>query len=173
MPMKSLLLSAALLLAAVLAARAQTADIADTGEETPPPGSTLIQSDELQMDQVTHIAVFRGNVVVTGTNFSMKCQEMTVNFDKAGKVDTILSKGDVEVVQPGRVTHSGQAFYTRGDDKFVLTDQPVIIDNKNKVSAPKIIIYRTKQSMYTEGRTTTVISEGNAFSSTPPDNGQK
>jgi lipopolysaccharide transport protein LptA len=172
--MKFPLLFAALLMMAVPAARAQTADIADTGEETPAPGNTLIQSDELHMDQVTHIAVFTGNVVVTGTNFSMKCQEMTVNFDKEGKVDTILAKGDVEIVQPGRVTHSGQAVYTRDDDKFVLTDQPSIIDNKNKVAAPKIIIYRTKQSMYTEGRTDTIISQGNAFSSNPPaDNGQK
>ncbi len=172
--MKLLLLTAVLLIMGLPTAFAQTPDIADTGEETPAPGNTLIQSDELHMDQVTHIAVFTGNVVVTGTNFSMKCQEMTVNFDKAGKVDTILSKGDVEIVQPGRVTRSGQAVYTRDDDKFVLTDQPSIIDNKNKVAAPKIIIYRTKQSMYTEGRTSTVISQGNAFSSNPPaDNGQK
>jgi lipopolysaccharide transport protein LptA len=170
--MKPFLLFAVLLLAAALAGRAQTTD-PDTDEETPAPGSTLIQSDELHMDQVTHIAVFTGNVVVTGTNFSMKCQEMTVNFDKDGKVDTILSKGDVEVVQPGRVTHSGQAMYYRDQDKFVLTDQPVIIDNKNKVSAPEITFYRTNQSMFTTGRTTTVIGEGNAFSSTPPANEQK
>jgi lipopolysaccharide transport protein LptA len=171
--MKSFPLLAVLLLAAALAGRAQTPEVAETDEETPAPGSTLIQSDELHMDQVTHIAIFTGNVVVTGTNFSMKCQEMTVNFDKSGKVDTILSKGDVEVVQPGRVTHSGQAVYYKDEDKFVLTDQPVIIDNKNKISAPEITIYRTNQSMFTKGRTTTVIAEGNAFTSTPPTNDQK
>jgi len=171
--MKPFPLLAVLLLATALAGRAQTPDVVDTDQETPAPGSTLIQSDELHMDQVTHIAIFTGNVVVTGTNFSMKCQEMTVNFDKAGKVDTILAKGDVEVVQPGRVTHSGQAMYYKDEDKFVLTDQPVIIDNKNKVSAPEITIYRANQSMFTKGRTTTVIAEGNAFGSTPPANEQK
>jgi lipopolysaccharide transport protein LptA len=135
--------------------RAQVDDTA-AGGETPAPGSTVITSDELRMDQVTHIAVFTGNVVATGTNFTMKCQEMTVNFDKAGKVDTILSKGDVVVIQPGRVTHSGQAEYFRDDDKFILTDQPVIVDNGDRIAAPVITIYRTKQSLYTSGGKSTV-----------------
>jgi lipopolysaccharide transport protein LptA len=171
--MKSFLLPAVLMLAATLAGRSQVPDLGDTGAETPAPGSTVITSDELHLDQVTHVAIFTGNVVVIGTNFSMKCQEMTVNFDKEGKVDTIVSKGDVEVVQPGRVTHSGQAVYYKDEDEFDLTDQPVIVDNKNRISAPEIIIYRTKQSMYTKGKTTTVIPEGSAFSSTPPAPDQK
>jgi lipopolysaccharide transport protein LptA len=132
--------------------RAQSVDdTTTTSPDTPAPGSTVITSDELRMDQVSHVAVFTGNVVATGTNFVMKCQEMTVNFDKAGKVDTIVSKGDVVVTQPGRVTHSGQAEYYRDEDKFVLTDQPTILDNGNLISAPVITIYRTKQSLYTSG----------------------
>ena len=83
--MRTSLLPAVILLAAGLAARGQTPDAPDLGGETPPPNSTVIQSDELHMDQINHIAVFTGNVLVTGTNFSMKCQEMTVNFDKEGK----------------------------------------------------------------------------------------
>jgi lipopolysaccharide transport protein LptA len=138
--------------------RAQATDDTTTAApDTPAPGSTVITSDELRMDQVAHVAVFTGRVIATGTNFVMKCQEMTVNFDKAGKVDTILSKGDVVVTQPGRVTHSGQAEYYRDDDKFVLTDQPTIVDNKNTISAPVITIYRTKQSLYTSGGKSTVI----------------
>jgi lipopolysaccharide transport protein LptA len=169
------LLAAAIFATAPL--RAQTPDdtaAADTsaGAETPSPGSTIITSDELRMDQVSHVAVFTGNVVATGTNFVMKCQEMTVNFDKDGKVDTILSKGDVVVTQPGRVTHSGQAEYYREDDKFVLTDQPTIVDNKNTISAPVITIYRTKQSLYTSGGKSTVILPpgAGAGASTPADN---
>ena len=90
----------------------------------------------------------------------MKCQEMTVNFDKAGKVDTIISKGDVQVVQPGRVTHCGQAIYYHDQDMFDLTDQPVIVDNNKKIAAPEIIIYRNKQSLYTKGKSTVVPAPG-------------
>jgi lipopolysaccharide transport protein LptA len=139
--------------------QAQDTTAVDT-DAAPPAGTTIITSDELRMDQSTHIAVFTGNVVVVGTNFNMKCQEMTVNFTKDNKVDTILAKGDVVIVQPDRTTHSGVAEYSKDDDKFDLTDSPTIVDSKkNKISAPEIIIYRTKGSMYTKGRTRTELSQ--------------
>ncbi len=138
-----------------------------TDASTPPPGSTVIDSQELRADQESHTAVFSGNVVVTGTNFVMKCQEMTVTFSKDNKIDNIVAKGDVVVQQPGRITHSGQAQYCREDDKFVLTDQPSILDGRNKIEAPKIIIYRTTQQRQTEGPTKTTLQEG-LGSGTPP-----
>ncbi|MCE0496647.1 MAG: LptA/OstA family protein [Methylacidiphilales bacterium] len=141
-------------------ALSQAQDATDaTGEPTPLPGSTVITSDDLHMDQATHTAVFTGNVVTTATNFKMTCQEMTVNFTNDNKVDTITSKGDVVITQPGRVTHSGQAQYFHDEDKIVLTDSPVINDNGNVISAPKIIIFRTKQSLYTEGPTKTILPQ--------------
>ena len=130
-----------------------------TGEPAPPPGSTVITSDDLHMDQASHTAVFTGNVVTTATNFKMTCQEMTVTFTNENKVDTITGKGDVVIIQPGRITHSGEAQYFHDEDKIVLTDSPVINDNGNVISAPKIIIFRTKQSLYTEGPTKTILLE--------------
>jgi lipopolysaccharide transport protein LptA len=183
--MKHPLFSALLLFAAATCAWAQTTPAPDSDADatpapgtdmaavTPAPGSTVITSDELHMDEVTHIAVFTGNVVTTGTNFNMKCQEMTVNFDKGGKVDTIVAKGDVVIVQPGRVTHCGQAVYYHDDDKFDLTDQPVINDNGKLIAAPEIIIYRTKQSLFTKGRSTVTIPEGSNTLNASPTPGQK
>ena len=140
--------------------RAQTyADIA--AAETPPPaGSTVVNSDELHMDQTTHTAIFTGNVVVIGSDFHMTCEEMTVYFTTANKINTIVSQGKVIILQPGRVTHCGHAVYYRDDDKFVLTDQPDILDNNNEIAAPEITIYRTKKSLYTKGPTKTTIKNG-------------
>jgi len=130
----------------------------DSSATEAPPGSTVITSDVMHSDQGSHVTVFTGKVVVTGSNFTLKCNEMTVNFTKDGKVDTITASGDVVIEQPGRITHSGQAQYFRDEDKFVLTDQPTILDNKNKISAPRITIFRTKQQMITDGgKTTTVL----------------
>jgi lipopolysaccharide transport protein LptA len=163
--MKVHLLSAVLVFVALLPAAAQTPvplsqmDVQIAGAP-PATGSTVITSDELHMDETTHVAVFTGNVLAMGTNFNMKCQEMTVNFDKAGKVDTIISKGAVEVIQPGRITHCGQAIYYHDQDMFDLTDQPVIVDNSKTIAAPEIIIFRTKQSLYTKGKSTVVLPQG-------------
>lgn len=157
-----------LLLACLPSLRAQTAD--SLAPETPPPGSTIVNSDELRVDQVNHTAVFSGNVIVTGTNFNLTCEEMTVIFTKDSKIDNIVAKGSVVITQPNRVSHSGQAQYFRDEDKFVLTDQPTILDNKNQIWAPVITIFRTKQSMFTTGRTKTELVNGNGIpNSTPSD----
>ena len=146
---------------------AQTADDTDA-ETTPPPGATVITSDELHSDQQTHISIFTGNVVVVGTNFKMTCQEMTVNFTPDNKVNTIVATGDVVITQPDRITHCGHAEYFHDDDRFDLTDQPIILDHKNTVSGPEIIIFRTTQKMVVKGgRSTTVISNESMGSPKP------
>ncbi len=143
-------------------------DVTGSIADTAPTGSTVITADELRSDQTTHTSVFTGSVVVTGTNFNMTCEEMTVIFNKAGKVDNILATGNVVITQPDRITHSGQAQYFSEDDRFVLTDQPVIEQNKNKVAAPIITIFRTNQKMITSGgRSTVIIVNGGPGQTTP------
>ena len=151
---------------------AQTMD--DANPETPPPGSTIITSDELHSDQNTHISIFTGKVVVVGNQFRMTCQEMTVYFTKDNKVDRIVSTGDVIITQPDRVTHCGHAEYFHDDDKFVLTDQPVILDHKDELHGTKIIIYRTTQKIETEGgRSTVVLGPGSMGTSQTTPTGNK
>jgi lipopolysaccharide transport protein LptA len=145
---------------------AQTTD--DSGNETPPPpGATVITSDELHSDQNTHVSIFTGNVVTVGTNFRMTCQEMTVNFTKENKVDTIVATGDVVITQPDRVTHCGHAEYLHDTDTFVLTDQPVILDHKNEIHGTRITIERTTQKMTVDGGRSTVILSNESMGTSP------
>jgi lipopolysaccharide transport protein LptA len=153
-PLSSLL--CVVLLTTWTALPAQTPDDV-TGDVAAPPGSTVITSDELHSDQQTHISIFTGNVVVIGNQFRMTCQEMTVNFTTDNKVDTIVATGDVIITQPDRITHCGRADYFHDDDKFILTDSPTILDHKNQISGPKIIIYRTTQKMEVEGRSNVIL----------------
>jgi lipopolysaccharide transport protein LptA len=148
--------------------RAQDVGVTGSIADTAPAGSTIITSDECRSDQTTHTSVFTGNVVVNGTNFNMTCQEMTVIFTKDGKIDNILAVGNVVITQPDRITHCGQAQYFSLDDKFILTEQPVIVQNKDKISAPKIIIFRSNQKMITLGPSTVVLPPGTDTPTCPP-----
>jgi lipopolysaccharide export system protein LptA len=157
-----------ILLAAIVRAPAQMPDEPDV-----PPGGTLITSDELRSDQSAHTSVFTGNVIVLGENFRMTCQEMTVYFTNDNKVDHIVSTGDVVITQPDRVTRCGHAEYFHDEDKFILTDQPHILDHENQISAPRITIFRTKQMMITDGGRSTVVlpqqaAANSTDSTTPP-----
>ena len=147
------LLLAAILLLPAVALRAQ---VDDSTPQPPPPGSTVITSDELHSDQVAHTSIFSGNVIVQGTNFKMNCQEMTVFFTPENKVDHMVATGDVIITQPDRITHCGHAEYSHDEDKFVLTDQPVILDHQNKITGTRITIYRTTQKMVIDGGRSTV-----------------
>jgi lipopolysaccharide transport protein LptA len=102
-------------------------DAASNSAESP--GITQINSDEMEMDQARLTSVFTGRVVVTGNNFNLTCDDMTIFFTRATKVDTIVAHGHVVIHQPGRIAHCGRAQYFHDDDKFVLTDQPDIIQN--------------------------------------------
>jgi len=138
------------------------AQTTDDAESAPPPGATVITSDELHSDQQNHISVFTGKVVVIGDQFRMTCKEMTVYFTKDNKVDKLVATGDVVITQPNRVTHCGHAEYFRDIDTFVLTDQPVILDGKNEIHGTRITIERTTQKMTVDqGRTTILIRDEN------------
>ena len=156
------------LLVASVPLSAQTAD--DTDSDTlPPPGSTVITSDELHSDQQNHVSIFTGNVITVGTNFRMTCHEMTVNFTNDNKVDTIIAVGEVVITQPNRITHCGRAAYFHDEDKFVLTESPVILDHKDTVTGNTITIFRTSQKMVVSGgRSVTTISNANLGSSPAP-----
>jgi lipopolysaccharide transport protein LptA len=148
------------LLVAAMPLPAQTDD--STDETTAPPGSTVITSDELHSDQANHQSVFSGKVIAVGTNFRLTCQEMTVFFTNDNKVDRIVATGDVIITQPDRITHCGHAEYFRDEDKFVLTQSPIILDHKNQIAGPQITIYRTTQKMeITGGRSQTIIANEN------------
>ena len=159
-----------LALALLLTAAPLPAQTDDSGDETPPPpGSTVITADELHSDQANHQSVFTGKVIAVGTSFRLTCQEMTVFFTNDNKVDRIVATGDVIITQPDRITHCGHAEYFRDEDKFVLTDQPVIYDHKNKIAGPQITIYRTTQKMeVTGGRSQTIIANENMGASAAP-----
>ena len=167
---RRLLLLCCGLLVAALRSPGQTADDPTADGPVAPPGSTVITSNELHSDQVSHVSVFTGNVVVTGTNFRMTCREMTVNFTKDNKVDTIVATGDVVITQPDRVTHCGRAQYYREDDKFVLTEQPSIVQGKGEtLNSPTIIIYRTTKQMETGGGRTTLTLPSDSMGSPKAD----
>ena len=159
--MKLFVLLLFLMAAAFSSARAQTSYADVAAAETPPPaGSTVVTSAELHMDQMTHTAIFTGNVVVVGSEFHMTCEAMTVYFTAVNKINTIVAQGNVIILQPGRITHCGHAIYYRDDDKFVLTEEPDILDNNNEIQAPEITIYRTKKSLFTKGPTKTTLKNG-------------
>lgn len=105
------------------------------------PQSTVIESDgpgEMVSSDTETTITFRDNVRVTGTNMRLTCDFLKVvvirSGDKSatlGKLDkfrSMLATGNVRMIQGDREAACGRAEVLPGEDKVVLTDNPVLVD---------------------------------------------
>src|SRR6478609_9073988 len=103
--------------------------------------NTVIDCEQFDMRSIDAdtIMVFTGKVVAVSTNQKLTCDRLEVvalrkGDPKAtiGKVDSFksfIATGNVHIVQGDREAACGKAEVLPGDDKVVLTGQPVIVDH--------------------------------------------
>lgn len=102
---------------------------------------TVIDCDQFDMrsTDTETVSVFTGHVVVTATNQKLTCDRLEVvalrkGDPKAtiGKLDSFKSfvaTGNVRIAQGDREAACGRAEVLPGDDKIILTGQPVVVDH--------------------------------------------
>lgn len=139
----------------VIPARAQPAP----AETAPVP--TELRSEKLRMtstdDETTAVAT--GNVILTGTNLRITCDQLTLVATRIGDKDAtlgavekfkyILATGDVRIVQGDRESTSQRAEVFPREDKVVLSEDPVIIDHSSGFAGAgeKITLFRGKREV--------------------------
>ena len=111
---------------------------------------TVITSTKMEMwstDTETR-SIFQQNVVVTGTNLKMTCDKLDVtairlddqkNKDATlatvDKFKTLIATGNVHIVQGDREVTCGRAEVFPVEDRIVLTEKPVVVDNSGPYTA--------------------------------------
>jgi len=110
--------------------------------------NTVITSDgPLEMvstDKETTIT-FRDHVVVVGTNMKLSCDFLEVvvlrsgdqnaTVGKAEKFKSMLATGNVLIVQGDREAACGRAVVLPGEEKVVLSENPVVVDHDQNTRA--------------------------------------
>lgn len=148
------------LAALLLAALASVLGAAEPAAPAPVP--TELRSEKLQMtstdDETTAVAT--GNVILTGTNLRITCDQLTLVATRIGDKDAtlgavekfkyILATGDVRIVQGDRESTSQRAEVFPREDKVVLSEDPVIIDHSNGFAGAgeKITLFRGKREVF-------------------------
>ncbi len=105
------------------------------------PQNTVIESDQFDWrssDKET-TSVFTGRVVLTGTNLKLTSDRLEIVANRKGdpaatigKIDSFKSfvaTGNVRIIQGDREAACGRAEVLPGDDKIILTGQPVVVDH--------------------------------------------
>lgn len=105
------------------------------------PQNTVIESESFdwRSTDAETTAVFTGRVVVTGTNLRLSCDRLEiVALRKAdpsatiGKIEdfkSLVATGNVRIIQGDREAACGRAEVLPGDNKILLSGQPVIVDH--------------------------------------------
>jgi lipopolysaccharide export system protein LptA len=156
-------LYALLLLGSLTAAFAQTP--APAAKPAAPIIPTVITSTEMEMwstDTETR-SIFKENVVVTGNNLKITCDKLDVTatrLDDAKNKDatigtlekfkSLIATGNVHIVQGDREVTCGRAEVFPAEDRIVLTEKPVVIDNTGPYVATgtRIVLLRGERRLF-------------------------
>jgi lipopolysaccharide export system protein LptA len=128
---------------------------------------TVITSERSEMvsSETDATFTFRDHVVVTGTNLKINCEELVVvanktgdpkaTFGKQDKFKSLVATGKVRILQNDREATCERAEVFPGDDKVVLTGNPVVrsLDGNYKADGPRLVLYRGERRAVIEGGT--------------------
>ncbi|MFQ5586022.1 MAG: lipopolysaccharide transport periplasmic protein LptA [Thermodesulfobacteriota bacterium] len=120
---------------------------AESAEET-----TSITADRMDAVKSENRVKFYGNVIVLQKDFTLHSNELTVYYTPDGKdVKEIIAVGGVRIVQPLREATSEKAVYRRGERVLILTGNPVVKQERDRVSGMRIIFYLDEEKSIVEG----------------------
>jgi lipopolysaccharide export system protein LptA len=135
------------------------------GARAADPQTTTISSDSaesISTDTET-TTTFHDDVVATGNDITLNCDylkviatrvgEKTATLGKYGKFRYLLATGTVRIVQGDRVATCGRAEVFPGEDRIVLTENPVVrIESEHyEASGPRMVLYRGQRRAVIEG----------------------
>jgi lipopolysaccharide export system protein LptA len=126
---------------------------------------TVITSTSFEMwsTETETRSIFKENVIVTGNNLRLTCDKLDVTAVRMlGKDDknatiptvekfkTLVATGNVHIVQGEREVTCGKAEVFPGEDRVVLTEKPVVIDNDGPYVATgdRIVLLRGERRIF-------------------------
>jgi lipopolysaccharide export system protein LptA len=149
------------LLALVLLPRGSCAEDPAAAKSTAPapavpPVPTVIESGSAEMVSTAKETTFtfRNGVTVTATNMKLTCDHLEVvalrsgdpsaTFGKQEDFKSLVAVGGVRIVQSDREATCERAEVFPGEDKVVLTGNPVVrsMDGQYQATGPKMVLHR-------------------------------
>lgn len=123
---------------------------------SPARSATTITSDSFRLALSKREGIFMGNVVLKDSRFEMTADRMVVTFDDKNTVSSLTATGEVTIRQGGRMTTSRQAEYIVSEKKLVLTGDPVVMQDQNRIAGTVITIFPEEDRMEVSGGRSTV-----------------
>lgn len=110
------------------------------------------------------ITTLRDKVVVSGNNLKLYCDflkvvvinkgDPTVRVGDYGNFKSLVATGHVRIVQGDREATCGRAEVFPGEDRIVLSEEPVVrsTDDQYIATGPRLVLYRGERRAVIEGQ---------------------
>ena len=135
--------------------------LATAAEEPPvPPTEITARHMESRSTDTEMTTVFTGDVVVTGNNIRLICDQLDAVSVRIGDQSQVVARqnrfkslvaiGHVKIVQGDREATCGRAVVLPDDDKITLTESPVVVDRSADVTwtGDKLWLLRGERRVY-------------------------
>ena len=111
-----------------------------------------ITANQMEVDQKKNTIIYRGNVVTTQGDMSMRSEILTAVYSLEMKgLQTVVAEGKVQISQSGRTATGGKAVFNGQEQTITLTGDPVIHHGNSQISGSRIIFFIEEDRVTVEG----------------------
>ncbi len=156
---------------------AETAPVPNANNEESPkkvPVSMVVRADHMLARNIENEMTFTGHVHLVKGTLRLRSDELIVYLKKAGKgqtlmeqtkgssssqrVETMVATGHVVIHTPRRVAYAGRAVYVQEAHLFVLTEEPVVIQNGDRMSGERITFFTRLNKSVIQGHSLMLLA---------------
>jgi lipopolysaccharide export system protein LptA len=116
-------------------------------------GPVTVDADEMEFDYKTMVLTYRGNVVVTQADMTLRSNNLRVTLVKEGpqRAKEVVAEGDVKIDAGDRHASGGRAVFDDAKRTVTLSDQARLSDGPNEVAGEQVVVYIDEQRSVVQG----------------------
>ena len=116
-------------------------------------GPVQIDADTMEFDYKTMVLSYRGNVVVTQADMTLRSNTLRVVLEREGtqRPKEVVAEGDVRIDAGTRHASGGRAVFDDVKRTVTLSDQAKLSDGPNEVAGERVVVYIDEQRSVVEG----------------------
>jgi lipopolysaccharide export system protein LptA len=116
-------------------------------------GPVKVEADEMDFDYKTMVLTYRGNVVVTQADMTLRSDSLRVTLVKDGpqRAKEVVAEGNVRIDAGDRHASGGRAVFDDSKRTVTLSDQARLSDGPNEVAGDRVVVFIDEQRSIVEG----------------------
>lgn len=116
-------------------------------------GPVNVAADEMEFDYKTMVLTYKGNVVVTQAEMTLRADTLRVTLVKEGpqRAKEVVAEGNVRIDSGERHASGGRAVFDDAKRTVTLSDEARLSDGPNEVAGDRVVVFIDEQRSVVEG----------------------